>query len=44
MKFLQDFDYYIKINKNQKQIIINKSIQRIKKIIKLTIAKGLYYY
>ncbi|TWP23096.1 site-specific integrase [Apibacter muscae] len=40
LKFLQDFDYYLKINKNQKQITINKSIQRVKKIIKLAIAEG----
>lgn len=40
LKFLKDFDYYLKINKNQKQITINKSIQRVKKIIKLAIAEG----
>lgn len=40
LKFLQDFGYYLKINKNQKHITINKSIQRIKKIIKLAIAEG----
>ncbi|POR21247.1 integrase [Flavobacterium columnare] len=39
-KFLQDFDYYLKTKKSFKQITINKSIQRIRKIIKLAIAEG----
>lgn len=38
--FLDDFDFYLKSEKKQKQITINKSIQRVRKIIKLAIAKG----
>lgn len=38
--FLADFDFYLKSEKNQKQITINKSIQRVRKIIKLALAKG----
>lgn len=38
--FLDDFDFYLKSEKNQKQITINKSIQRVRKIIKLALAKG----
>ena len=40
LKFLQDFDYYLKTKKAFKQITINKSIQRVRKIIKLAIAEG----
>ena len=40
LKFLQDFDYYLKTKKGFKQITINKSIQRVRKIIKLAIAEG----
>ncbi|UMB59889.1 site-specific integrase [Lutibacter sp. A80] len=40
LKFLNDFDYYLKSEKNQKQITINKSIQRLRKIIKLALAEG----
>lgn len=40
MNFLSDFDFYLKSEKNQKQITINKSIQRVRKIIKLALAKG----
>lgn len=40
LKFLHDFDYYLKTEKNFKQITINKSIQRVKKIIKLAISEG----
>ncbi|WP_147678658.1 site-specific integrase [Algibacter pacificus] len=38
--FLDDFDFYLKSEKKQKQITINKSIQRVRKIIKLALAKG----
>jgi integrase len=38
--FLSDFDFYLKSERNQKQITINKSIQRVRKIIKLALAKG----
>ncbi|RVU91537.1 site-specific integrase [Flavobacterium columnare] len=40
LKFLNDFDYYLKTEKKFKQITINKSIQRVRKIIKLAIAEG----
>ena len=40
MKFLNDFDYYLKAEKNLKQITINKHIERLRKIIKLALAEG----
>lgn len=40
LKFLNDFDYYLKTEKKFKQITINKSIQRVRKIIKLAISEG----
>ena len=40
LKFLQDFDYYLKSEKHQKQITINKSIQRLRKIVKLALGEG----
>ncbi len=40
LKFLDDFDFYLKSERNQKQITINKSIQRVRKIIKLAISEG----
>lgn len=43
LKFLQDFDYYLKTKKAFKQITINKSIQRVRKIIKLSIAEGFLF-
>lgn len=43
LKFLQDFDYYLKTKKSFKQITINKSIQRVRKIIKLAIAEGFLF-
>ena len=38
--FLNDFEYYLKTVKGQKQITINKSIQRFKKPIKMAVAHG----
>ena len=38
--FLNDFDFYLKSEMNHKQITINKSIQRVRKIIKLAISEG----
>ncbi|MFH4294019.1 phage integrase SAM-like domain-containing protein, partial [Acinetobacter baumannii] len=35
-----DFDFYLKTEKNNKQITINKTIQRLKKIIKLALGEG----
>jgi len=40
MNFLNDFDFYLKSELGHKQITINKSIQRVRKIIKLAIAEG----
>ncbi|WP_299518575.1 phage integrase SAM-like domain and Arm DNA-binding domain-containing protein, partial [uncultured Flavobacterium sp.] len=40
LKFIQDFDFYLKTQKNFKQITINKSIQRVSKIIKLALGEG----
>lgn len=40
MKFLNDFDYYMKVEKNLKQVTINKHIERLRKIIKLALAEG----
>jgi site-specific recombinase XerD len=40
LKFLNDFDFYLKSEKNHKQITINKSIQRVRKIVKLALSEG----
>lgn len=40
MKFLDDLDFYLKSKKNQKQITVNKCIQRVRKVIKLALAEG----
>lgn len=40
LNFLDDFDFYLKSEKRHKQITINKTIQRLRKIIKLAIAEG----
>lgn len=34
MEFISDFEYYLKVNKQQKQITINKALQRFKKAVK----------
>src|SRR5690606_30411856 len=41
LQFLEDLDYYLKTEKNQKQITINKNIQRFKKIVKIAYAQGI---
>tara|TARA_R110000744_G_scaffold162124_1_gene278725 strand:+ start:11584 stop:11919 length:336 start_codon:yes stop_codon:yes gene_type:complete len=38
--FLNDFEYYLKTVKNQRQVTINKSIQRFRKPIKIAVAEG----
>ncbi len=38
--FLTDFEYYLKTVKNQKQVTINKAIQRLRKPIKMAVAEG----
>lgn len=40
IKFINDFDYYLKVEKNLKQITINKHIERLRKIVKLALAEG----
>src|SRR5690606_4332384 len=40
LQFLEEFDYYLKTEKNHKQITINKNIQRFKKVIKVAFAQG----
>ena len=40
LQFLDDFDYYLKIEKKQSQITINKTIQRLRTPIKQAISEG----
>ncbi len=40
LQFLVDFEYYLKVEKHQQQITINKSIQRFRKPIKVALSKG----
>ena len=40
LRFLEDLDYYLKTELNKKQITINKTLQRVRKIIKLAIGEG----
>jgi integrase/recombinase XerD len=40
LQFLEDFDYYLKTEKKQKQITINKAIQRVRTPIKRAISDG----
>lgn len=40
MKFLEDLDYYLKSEKDHKQITVNKCIQRVRKVIALGISEG----
>lgn len=37
MEFISDFEYYLKVNKQQKQITINKALQRFKKVVKTAV-------
>src|SRR5690606_7709508 len=37
MEFISDFEYYLKVNKKQKQITINKALQRFKKVVKTAV-------
>jgi integrase/recombinase XerD len=39
LQFLNDFEYYLKIVKKQKQITINKGIQRFRKPIKVAVSE-----
>lgn len=40
MSYLKDFDFYCKSELKHRQVTINKSIQRVRKIIKLAISEG----
>jgi integrase/recombinase XerD len=40
LQFLHDFEYYLKVEKKQQQITINKSIQRFRKPIRILVAEG----
>ncbi|WP_432222696.1 phage integrase SAM-like domain-containing protein [Flavobacterium sp. TMP13] len=40
LQFLHDFDYYLKTEKQQQQITINKTIQRLRTPIKQAISEG----
>jgi len=40
LQFLYDFEYYLKVEKKQAQITINKSIQRFRKSVKVAVAEG----
>ena len=40
LQFLDDFEYYLKTVKKQKQITINKAIQRFRKPIKIAVAEN----
>jgi hypothetical protein len=40
LQFLHDFEYFLKVEKKQAQITINKSIQRFRKPIKVAVEEG----
>jgi len=40
IKFLNDFDYFLKVERKLKQVTINKHIERLRKIVKLALAEG----
>ena len=40
LHFLADFEYYLKTERNQSQVTINKAIQRFRKPIKIAVAEG----
>lgn len=35
--FISDFEYYLKTQKRQKQVTINKALQRFKKMVEIAI-------
>lgn len=41
LKFLSDFEYYLKTERNQVQITVNKAIQRFRKPIRLAVQDGI---
>lgn len=40
LKFLDDMDFYMKSEKNHKQITINKCIQRVRQVVRYAISEG----
>lgn len=40
LQFLDDLEYYLKVEKKQKQITVNKTIQRFRNPIKVAVAEG----
>lgn len=40
LKFIDDLDYFLKDTRNQKQITINKCIQRVRRIVRVAISEG----
>ncbi len=40
LQFLVDFEYYLKTEKNQKQITINKALQRFRKSVRVAVSEG----
>ena len=40
LQFLYDFEYYLKVEKNQKQITINKSLQRFRRVVRAALAEN----
>ena len=38
LQFLHDFEYYLKVEKKQKQITINKSLQRFRRVVRAALA------
>lgn len=41
LQFLHEFEYYLKTERKQKQITINKTIQRFRKPIRVAVAEGI---
>jgi integrase len=41
LQFLSDFEYYLKTERNQRQITVNKYIQRFRRPIRIAVAEGL---
>ena len=40
LQFLHDFEYYLKVEKKQKQITINKSLQRFRRVVRTALAEN----
>jgi len=42
LQFLHDFEYYLKVEKKQKQITINKSLQRFRRVVRTALAENYF--